>query len=170
MDDVDDLLWIRPPDADADPASADAVEVAATLEGVLLRVRPDSGDPSDPVPISMWAWSSFLAAIEADEFPDLPTHGVTFRSSQVDVGTADAVEVTRDGDGVTLWTVPVARPARTGDGHTMRTAPGATPAGIGMSQRAWTDLLRAAEAEAYRDTLAPADAAFARWDAVDSDA
>jgi hypothetical protein len=167
MGDEDDLLWIRPPDADP---SADAVEVAATLEGVSLRVRPGSGDPSDPVPISLWAWGSFLAAVEADEFPDLPTHGVVYRSSELDPGTADAVEVTRADDGVMLWVLPVARPVRTDDGYAMRTAPGATAARLRLSHRAWAGLLRAAEAQEYRDTLPSADAAFARWDAVDTDA
>jgi hypothetical protein len=59
---MDPLQWQRPSEVNTD--EGDAVEIADTEEGVLLRVS--SGD--DSVVISRWAWADFLAAADAGEY------------------------------------------------------------------------------------------------------
>ncbi len=56
------LQWQRPSEVNTD--AADAVEVADTAEGVLLRVS--SCDTA--ILISRWAWADFLGAADAGEY------------------------------------------------------------------------------------------------------
>jgi hypothetical protein len=168
MDDVDGLLlWIRPPAAD--PTSPDVVEVAVSLDGVLLRVHSKADGPSTPVPISMWGWGDFLAAIAADgddgEFPIPMPKGVTYRSSEVPDTSPDVVEISRTDGGVLLRVVPVVRFTRTGDGgYSMHVDPKATVHAVGIPWRAWVDFIGEAHSEVYSVTLPPADDVLAVLD------
>jgi hypothetical protein len=160
MDDADSLLWIRPPSVD--PTSTDVVEVAVSLVGVLLRVNSRTDGPSTPVPISMWGWGDFIAAIAGNdhegEFPIPMPRGVTYRSSEVTDKSADAVEVSRTDGGVLLRVVPVVRFTPTGDGgYSMHVDPETTVHAVDVPWRAWVDFVEEAHSKVYSVTLPPAD-------------
>ncbi len=59
---MDLLQWQRPSEVNTDVA--DAVEVADTADGVLLRVS--SSDIT--ILVSRWAWADFLGAADAGEY------------------------------------------------------------------------------------------------------
>jgi hypothetical protein len=59
---MDVLQWQRPSEVNTD--AADAVEIADTAEGVLLRVSSEETS----ILVSRWAWADFLAAADAGEY------------------------------------------------------------------------------------------------------
>jgi hypothetical protein len=167
MDDTNSLLWIRPPAAD--PTSPDVVEVAVSLVGVLLRVNSRTDGPSTPVPISMWGWGDFIAAIAGNnhegEFPIPMPRGVTYRSSEVTDKSADAVEISRTGSGVLLTVVPAVRFTPTGGGgYSMHVDPEAAVHAVNVPWRAWVDFVEEAHSEVYNVTLPSARAVCAVLD------
>ncbi len=59
---MDLLQWQRP--SEVNTGAAEAVEIADTEEGVLLRIS--SSDTA--ILISRWAWADFLGAADAGEY------------------------------------------------------------------------------------------------------